>query len=112
MLFRFPAYCLDGYIVDMEIKIMSDSLDKYNNLIDNDYNDKFRIYEDYTIRQVPSQINAFMGSGRIDEFFKCEETGYRTCCTSCRYATCATNCDASDDCKNGHSTQEVHCPTV
>ena len=91
---------------------MSDLLDKYNNLIDNDYDDKFRIYKDYTIRQVLSQINAFIGSGRADEFFQCEETGYRTCCSSCRYATCAANCDVSDDCKNGHSIQEVRCPTV
>lgn len=109
---HIPAYCLDRYIVDVEIKIMSDSLDKYSNLIDNDYDDKFRIYEDYTVRQVPSQINAFMGSGRADEFFRCEETAYRTCCSSCRYATCAADCDASDDCENGRSTQEVPCPTV
>ena len=88
---------------------MSDLLDKYNNLIDNDYDDKFRIYKDYTIRQVLLQINAFIGSGRVDEFFKCEETGYCMCCSSCRYATCAVNWDVSEDCKNDHSIQEVRC---
>ncbi|CAM1508945.1 Fc.00g026840.m01.CDS01 [Cosmosporella sp. VM-42] len=106
------SYCMEQYIVDVEIKIMSDALDKYKDLIDNGYDDKFGIYEGYTIEQVPSQINAFMGNGHAGDFFTCAETGYRTCCSSCQYATCIENCDKSKDCKDGLGTHDTTCPTV
>ncbi|ODA83589.1 hypothetical protein RJ55_02104 [Drechmeria coniospora] len=107
-----PPHCLNHYIVDVEIKIMNDALDKYQVLVDRGYDDRFRIYEKYSIQQIPSQINAFMGNGHAGDFFKCEETRYRTCCSSCNFPTCMLDCDKSKDCKNGAGTQETTCPTV
>ncbi len=107
-----PSYCIDQYIVDVEIKIMSSALTKYDDLVNGGYDKKFKIYERYTIEQVPDQINAFMGNGHAGNYFKCQETLFRTCCSSCRYAACAEDCDKSADCKNGVGTQDVTCPTV
>ncbi|KAI3335205.1 hypothetical protein F4824DRAFT_489691 [Ustulina deusta] len=107
-----PSYCIDQYIVDVEIKIMSSALTKYDDLVNGGYDKKFKIYERYTIEQVPDQINAFMGNGHAGDYFKCQETLFRTCCSSCRYAACAEDCDKSADCKNGVGTQDVTCPTV
>ncbi|KAI0803704.1 glycoside hydrolase family 18 protein [Xylaria sp. FL0064] len=107
-----PSYCVDKYFIDVEIKIMKDALDKYDALIDGGYDDKFNIYQDYTIEQVPVQINAFMGNGHADDFFQCSETRYRTCCSSCHYATCVEDCDKSTNCMTGYSAQDVTCPTV
>ncbi|KAI1177579.1 glycoside hydrolase family 18 protein [Nemania sp. FL0916] len=107
-----PSYCMDQYIVDVLISIMNSALDKYEDLINGGYDDKFKIYSDYTIEQVPFQIDAFMGNGHADDFFKCEETGYRTCCNECRYSNCIDSCDKSDDCKDGVGTQTITCPTV
>ncbi|KAI1345812.1 glycoside hydrolase family 18 protein [Xylaria sp. FL0043] len=107
-----PSYCVDKYLIDVEIKIMKDALDKYDALIDGGYDDKFNIYKDYTIEQVPVQINAFMGNGHADDFFQCSETRYRTCCSSCHYATCLEDCDKSANCMTGYGAQDVTCPTV
>lgn len=109
---KIPSYCMDQYIVDVEIKIMGDALSKYNDLIDDGYDDRFKTYEAYTKEQVPSQINAFMGNGHAGDYFKCQETTYITCCSSCTYATCLENCDKSSDCHNGQGNRDVTCPTV
>ncbi|KAF2969289.1 hypothetical protein GQX73_g4264 [Xylaria multiplex] len=107
-----PSYCKDPYIVDVEIEMMTAALKKYNNLINGGYTKKFKIYEHYTIKQVPVQINAFMGNRHADNYFKCQETSYHTCCSSCHYATCLNNCDKSDKCQSGLRTQDITCPTV
>ncbi|KAI1110528.1 glycoside hydrolase family 18 protein [Nemania sp. NC0429] len=109
---NIPSYCMDQYIVDVLVDIMDSALDKYEDLVGGGYDDKFQIYEDYTIEQVPAQINAFMGNGHAGDFFKCEETKYRTCCSSCHYATCLEDCDNSDNCKDGLGTEKTTCPTV
>ncbi|RFU78376.1 glycosyl hydrolase family 18 [Trichoderma arundinaceum] len=107
-----PPYCMNQYIVDAEISMMDDALNQFKDLVDNGYDDKFQIYEEYTTEQVPVQINAFMGNGHADDYFKCEEYSYVTCCSSCRYATCNENCDNSSGCQNGYGYHKVTCPTV
>ncbi|KAL7940236.1 glycoside hydrolase family 18 protein [Trichoderma barbatum] len=108
-----PYYCMDQYIVDTEIQIVSETLFKYKDLVSSGYDEKFKIYEEYTIALVPNQINAFMGNGHADDFFNCEETARRTCYSSCQIATCGANCDNSPDCKGGvPSNEAITCPTV
>ncbi|KAH0498490.1 hypothetical protein TgHK011_005743 [Trichoderma gracile] len=107
-----PFYCMDLYIVDVEIELLSTALDRYSDLVNDSYDEKFKIFEEYTIEQIPSQINAFMGNGHAGDFFTCKETTLRTCCSSCDFATCIGNCDNSDDCQDGYGTHEVTCPTV
>ncbi|KAF3054755.1 hypothetical protein CFAM422_013264 [Trichoderma lentiforme] len=108
-----PYYCMDQYIVDVEIQILTDALAKYKDLVSSGYDDKFKIYEEYTTELVPTQINAFMGSGHADDFFKCEETSHSTCCSSCEVVACSSVCDHSPDCKDGLlSNHAITCPTV
>lgn len=102
---------MNQYIVSAEAKTMEKALDKYDDLIDDGYDKKFKVYEEYTKKQVPAQINAFMGNGDAGKYFKCEETKYRTCCDDCQYPPCG-DCDKSDDCKSGVSSKKVTCPTV
>lgn len=93
---------------------MGDALKKYDDLIDDDYDDKFKTFEGYVRQQVPDQINAFMANGKAGDFFTCEETGQRNCCGTCRYfceEEDIEDCDDSDDCENGRGTFEVTCPT-
>lgn len=70
---------MDKYIVDAEMQIISDALAKFKDLVSGGYDDKFKIYEEYTTELVPTQINAFMGNGHADDFFKCEETSNSIC---------------------------------
>lgn len=70
---------MDQYIVDVEINIMDDALGRYNDLIDNGYDDKFKVY--------------------TDDYFKCEKTKWRTCCSSCNFATFLDSCDKLSGCK-------------
>ncbi|KAL6907356.1 glycoside hydrolase family 18 protein [Trichoderma evansii] len=93
-----PYYCMDKYIVDAEIQIMSDALAKYKDVVSGGYDDKFKIYEEYTIELVPTQINAFMGNGHADDFFKCKETSNGICCSNCK-----------DGVPSNH---KITCPTV
>lgn len=48
-----PPYCMNQYIVDAEISIMDDVLSQFNDLVNNSYDEKFGIFEEYTIEQVP-----------------------------------------------------------
>ncbi len=46
-----------------------DSLTKYKDLMDQGYDDKFKVYERYTKEQIPAQINSFMASDKVDKCF-------------------------------------------
>lgn len=102
------------YMAKVEAKMMSNALDKYDELIADGYDDKFKTYEEYVRDQVPDQINAFMANGKAGDYFKCEETGMRNCCGTCHYfceEEDVNNCDDSPDCENGVGTFEITCPT-
>ncbi|KAI3322279.1 glycoside hydrolase family 18 protein [Xylariaceae sp. AK1471] len=104
-------YCVDQYLVDIEIEIMRNALTKYNRLIQGGYDKKFKVYEEYTKKQVPDLINSFMDNGHADDYFGCQQTGNRQCCSSCHYS-CSKNCDKSKGCESGISTWDVTCPIV
>lgn len=48
-----PSYCMNQYIVNAEISMMDDVLSQFNDLVNNSYDAKFSIFEEYTIEQVP-----------------------------------------------------------
>ncbi|KAH6627470.1 hypothetical protein F5144DRAFT_613352 [Chaetomium tenue] len=79
---RLPAYCIEQYLVDIQVGILEGSLRKYKDLIDDDYDNKFRVYEKYVKTQIPEQIDTFMVSDKVDKYFKCQET-------ICDYYDCA-----------------------
>ncbi|KAF2730201.1 glycoside hydrolase [Polyplosphaeria fusca] len=107
-----PGHCMEQYIADVEIAIYDGALKKYQDLIDNGYDDKFKIYEGYVKEQIPAQIDNFMASDKVDKYFKCTEIKTSgTCCKDCKYATCIEHCIKGSDCKNGQGeTAMDKCP--
>lgn len=108
---NIPGHCMEEYIVAAEVSILKEALIKYADLVDHDYDKKFKIYENYIIDLIPEQIDMFMGNGKAGDYFKCEETGIAPCCGDCRYF-CDEDCDDSPDCQSGEGTFEIECPTV
>lgn len=90
---------------------MEAALEKYKDLVNNGYDEKFKIYEGYVDEQVQDQIDAFMGSGKADKYFKCTETKDVMCCSKCNIPQCMVDCDKSKDC-NGRATVDIKCPTT
>ncbi|KAL5364727.1 putative glycosyl hydrolase, family 18 [Aspergillus floccosus] len=107
-----PPHCVEQYIFNVEVAVMEAALEKYKDLVNKGYDEKFKVYERYVIDQVQDQIDAFMGSGKADKYFKCTETKKITCCSSCRFSTCMSTCEKSANCKNGRGTVDITCPTT
>ncbi|GAQ05331.1 hypothetical protein ALT_2652 [Aspergillus lentulus] len=99
------------YIFNVEVAVMEAALEKYKDLVNNGYDEKFKIYEGYVDEQVQDQIDAFMGSGKADKYFKCTETKDVMCCSKCNIPQCMVDCDKSKDC-NGRATVDIKCPTT
>ena len=70
---RTPTYCIEQYLVDVQVAIFETSLNKYKDLIHDGYDDKFKVYEKYVKTQIPAQIDNFMASDKVDKYFKCHE---------------------------------------
>ncbi len=113
-----PAYCVQRYLIDVQVATMEKALNDYSKLIGDGYDKKFSIYSDYMKDQLPEQMNAFMGDKRIDQYFKCKENKAVVCCNACSgWQGCGPlngNCDKSQDCKPGTigSTDMAACPKI
>ncbi|KAH7143395.1 glycoside hydrolase family 18 protein [Dactylonectria macrodidyma] len=105
-------HCVEKYIVDVEVAVMEAALKKYKALVDGGYDEKFEMYEGYVSDQVPDQVEAFMISGKADDYFKCTETKTVRCCSNCNFATCLEECDKSKGYKDGKGEVEVTCPKI
>ncbi|KAF4156615.1 hypothetical protein CNMCM6069_006513 [Aspergillus lentulus] len=110
-----PAHCMEQYIFNVEVAVMEAALEKYKDLVNNGYDEKYKIYEGYVDErvqdQIEDQIDAFMGSGKADKYFKCTETKDVMCCSKCNIPHCTVDCDKSKDC-NGRATVDIKCPTT
>lgn len=109
---KLPAYCVDQYIVDVEIATQERALQQFKTLLDNGYDKKFETYEKFARRQIPEQINNFMATDKVDKYFKCQETRYGTCCSSCQWAGCFEGCIKGSSCKSGTHTLDIDCPRM
>ena len=110
-----PSHCITRYLVQVEVATYKTALNKYKKLIDNGYDKKFKIYKDYVIEQISSQINSFMATDKADKYFKCKETyTERGCCppTSCKWCTIGPGgCNNTPGCTNGEHTVTMNkCP--
>ncbi|KAI6784627.1 Killer toxin subunits alpha/beta-like protein [Emericellopsis cladophorae] len=100
---KVPSHCMYIYIAKILSKMMEDALKKYDDMVEDGYDDKFKTFARYVKRQAPYQINAFMGNGKAGNFSKCEETGIRNCCGTSKWY-----CDHEDteDCDDYDRLQE------
>jgi hypothetical protein len=57
----------------VQVAIFETSLNKYKDLIRDDYDNKFKVYEKYIKAQIPEQMDKFMASSKVDKYFQCHE---------------------------------------
>lgn len=107
---KIPAHCMNKYILDVEIAVMDSALKKYKDLVDGGYDSKFETYTTYIKRQVPDQVDMFVGENG-NKYFTCKETKELQCCSDCTYVFCMNNCNNSPTCDGGFTTEEIPCPT-
>jgi chitinase len=106
------SYCIDTYMVDVEIKMLQSSLTTYQTKIRDGYDGKFSIYARHVKALVPAQINAYMAGAQDTGIFACTTTGYVVCCKDCQSAGgCPPTCDYSTKCQSGIRTWRIMCPT-
>ncbi|KFY98142.1 hypothetical protein V500_01790, partial [Pseudogymnoascus sp. VKM F-4518 (FW-2643)] len=110
---KIPADCFDKYLVDVEVAILKDSLDSYDNLINGGYDKKFSVYERSVQGQIPNQVYKYMGSAQKTGFFECTETKHVKCCKDCSSAySCPDGCSPGSGCKSGKADVKADCPTM
>ncbi|KAH8667649.1 exo-1,3-beta-D-glucanase [Tricladium varicosporioides] len=108
-----PPECMDKYLARVEIKLLNDSLNKYDKTIADGYDAKFKIYVGHIKELVPLQLSAYMAGAQLSGFFTCKTSAWVTCCSECQSAGgCPPNCDGSKGCISGIRTTTVSCPTV
>jgi hypothetical protein len=97
---NIPDYCVDTYTIPILGKRLQSALDKYNELLKQGYNDKFKTYSDYTKDSVWSQIDEYM-MAHGDNHFNCIAQSYVTYCADCGWQGCHNGCNRS--CGKGES---------
>ncbi|KAI4700360.1 hypothetical protein J4E89_011002 [Alternaria sp. Ai002NY15] len=109
-----PGHCMEQYITDVQISVLDGALKKYKDLVDKGYDDKFDTYASYVKDQIPDQINNFMASDKVDEYFTCtDHKNSAICCDDCMYAGCNLNCIKGKDCKGGAGDYPMEkCPKM
>ena len=108
-----PEHCFDTHLVDVELLILKNAFDAYNDAISNGYDDKFKVYERVVRRQAPESVDAYMRGAQKSGNFACVEDRYVRCCSDCTSAWgCPPDCDLRTTCKNGIQRFNVDCPTV
>lgn len=109
---NIPPECIDKYLARIQVKILDDSLHKYDTTVANGYDGKFQIYAKHIKELVPLQLKAYMAGAQASGFFTCTTTHRVTCCKSCQSAWgCPPDCDGSKDCVSGVRTTTIKCPT-
>jgi hypothetical protein len=106
------SHCVDQHILDVQISMFDDTLKKCKDLVDKGYDKKLEFYEKFVQAQIPEQINNFMATDKVGQYFKCQETRYRNCCSSCKCAGCTQNCIKGKDCKDSVGTFDITCPRM
>ncbi|KAF4160411.1 hypothetical protein CNMCM6069_008761 [Aspergillus lentulus] len=109
---NIPDYCVDTYTIPILGKRLQSALNKYNELLKQGYDDKFKTYSEYTEDSVWSQIDEYM-MAHGDDHFNCVAQSYVTCCADCGWQGCRDGCDGS--CGKGQSgdrNKTVSCPVT
>jgi hypothetical protein len=53
-------HCFDKYLVDVELLILKNAFDAYNDAISNRYNDKFKVYKRVVRQQALDSVDAYI----------------------------------------------------
>ena len=79
-----PAHCRNLYILQALKQNLTDSLSKYDGLVNGGYDKKFDTYAEAVSRSGNKQIEAFM-YGQGNDYFTCVISERYSCCDHCEY---------------------------
>ena len=115
---KIPTHCVPVYMVEVLAKNLTDSMDLYDELMDEGYDKKFNTYADAVVSGGDKALKTWMYD-HADDYFDCDVTMPIYCCKSCHYdyGSDAPECENCDNkyC-NGWDTictqPEVQCDGV
>ncbi|KAI9778945.1 MAG: hypothetical protein M1816_003793 [Peltula sp. TS41687] len=107
---NIPEYCVNVYIIQVQSKEFNAALEKYQDLLNHDYDKKFSTYERYVRESVPEQIDAYM-TAHADDHWSCTKEIQVTCCSDCTSAFgCSKGCENCPKGQSGHQNRTTDCP--
>ncbi|KAH7310815.1 hypothetical protein B0I35DRAFT_358159 [Stachybotrys elegans] len=77
-----PRHCKNLYILQSLRKMLKDTLQTYDNLINGGYDKKFNTYADAVVQGGNKQVENFMFT-KGNDYFKCKLWAETTCCSFC-----------------------------
>ncbi|KAM0269418.1 hypothetical protein ACHAQH_009755 [Verticillium albo-atrum] len=105
--------CINKYITQTAAGMLQSDIKKYDELVSDDYDKKFRVYAKSIRISVPYQIDAYMATAKDKSFFRCEETNTQICYSKCTHAECLKYCNKDPKCEGRRIvTTTVTCPTM
>lgn len=104
-------HCVAQYSMQILSNDFQKALDKYHELLEDGYDDKFKTYADYIKGMVYDEIEAYMLDGGADHW-SCVAEVYVQCCADCGWMTCSDGCDSScGEGESGYQNKTADCPT-
>ncbi|KAL2862689.1 uncharacterized protein BJX67DRAFT_292234 [Aspergillus lucknowensis] len=91
---KIDSECAPQYMLEVLKAILDDALDRYDKMIEDDYDDNFNKYAEAVAKSGDSQVEKFMYE-HGDDYFSCTVTETIECCESCH----ATWDDDSANCR-------------
>ncbi|KAM0544199.1 hypothetical protein ACHAPJ_011950 [Fusarium lateritium] len=83
-------WCGPQYTIRILLKILQDSLTRYDEIMSDGYDKYFKIYAEYLVDNAWSALRNYMYD-HGDEFFTCKITEEVACCTTCKFLNRSCN---------------------
>jgi hypothetical protein len=80
--FSVPGHCVNLFLIHVLYDENKAALEKYQNLMNDGFDDDFKRYSDYILGSIQPQILEFMRD-HAGEYFDCEKLDERPCCSDC-----------------------------
>ncbi|KAL4896950.1 glycoside hydrolase [Aspergillus ambiguus] len=102
-------HCIEKYIIPILSRDLKDALEKYDQIMEDDYDGKFDSYADYIKEHIPNQLENYM-MDHGNDYFTCIYEGWVDCCADCGMS-CPDDCN--DTCENsGRMNITAPCPNL
>ncbi|KAL4733759.1 glycoside hydrolase [Aspergillus similis] len=108
---NIASYCMATYIVGVQSATLDAALENYTAIINDGYDNKFKVYSDYMAELIPVELDAYMAAN-ASKYFTCTEEKYIICCDDCESAySCEEGCSSAKDCVTGYANVTIDCPS-
>ncbi|KAK2788072.1 hypothetical protein FQN52_006909 [Onygenales sp. PD_12] len=107
---KIPDHCMDIYLIQVQFKTLDAALKKYQDLLEDGYDDKFHTYAEYTKDGIVLQIDDYM-TKHADDYWDCDKEVHVQCCSDCNNAwACSGGCENCPKGKSGMRRRPTDCP--